>query len=84
MASFPGEKLTDKIGMTELNDIFLNSMPNSLIKQVYMKGFDCKYISKKTLNMFEYMEITEYIYDGLVELKKKLLGNMTTMLVTAR
>ena len=29
LASFPGDNLNDKIGVTELNDILLNSMPNS-------------------------------------------------------
>ena len=49
---FPGEKLTDNIGVAELNEILLNSMPNSWIKQSYMQGFDCKYITlKKTVNI---------------------------------
>ena len=36
----PGEKLSGKIGVTELNKSFLNSMPNSWIKQEYVQGFD--------------------------------------------
>ena len=28
VVSFPGETLTDNIGVTELNEILLNSMPN--------------------------------------------------------
>ena len=38
---FHGENLTDKIGMTELNEILLNSMPNSWINQAYVHVFDC-------------------------------------------
>ena len=51
--SFPGEKLSDKIGVTELNGIFLNSMPNSWSKQAYLRGYDCESITvKKDVNMF--------------------------------
>ena len=42
---FPGAKMTDKIGLTELNEILLNIMPNGWSKQAYMKGFYCKYIT---------------------------------------
>ena len=53
---------TQKFGMTELNEILLNSMPNSWSKQAYVQGFDWKYItSKKSVNLFERMEIAEYI-----------------------
>ena len=67
-ASFPGVKLTDKIGMTELNRILLNSMPNSWIKQAYVQGFDFDYITfKKSFDTFGRMEISESIYQGVVE-----------------
>ena len=33
LASFPGGVLTEKIGVTEQNEILLNSMPNSCIKK---------------------------------------------------
>ena len=47
---------------------FLNSMPNSWIKQAHVQGFDCEPIRfKKAVNMFEIMEITESIYEGVVE-----------------
>ena len=39
---FPGEKLTDNIGVAELNEILLNSMPNSWIKQEYVQVFGCE------------------------------------------
>ena len=42
-------------------------MPNSCSKQTYVEGFDCEYITfKKSVNMFERMEITEYIYKDVV------------------
>ena len=54
--SFPGATLYDKIGVTELNEILLNSMPNSWYNQAYVQGFDCGYISfKKAVNMFDKM-----------------------------
>ena len=40
LASFHGAKLNENIGMTELNEILLNSMPNSWSKQAYVRGFD--------------------------------------------
>ena len=65
--SFPGATLSDKIGVTELNEILLNSMPNSWYNQAYVQGFDCGYISfKKAVNMFEHMDIPESIYEGVV------------------
>ena len=59
--------MADKIGVTELNEIILNSMPNSRSKQAYVQGFDCESISlKKSVNMFERMKILESIYEGVV------------------
>ena len=67
LPSFPGSTPTHKIGMTELNEILLNSMPNSWSKQAYVQGFDWRYISlKKSINLFERMEIAESIYDSVV------------------
>ena len=68
MVLFPGAKLADKIGVTELNEILLKIIPNSWSKQVYVQGFDCKYITfNKAVNMFECMDIAEYNYEGEVE-----------------
>ena len=68
LASFTGETLDDKIDETELNDILLNRMNNSWSKQSYVKGSDCKFILlKKYVDMFECIEIAEYIYKGEVE-----------------
>ena len=43
-------------------------MPNSWSKQAYVQGFDCGYIVfKSDVNMFERMEIAEYIFECVVE-----------------
>ena len=43
-------------------------MPNSWSKQAYVQGFDCEYITfKKSVNMFERMEIAKSIYKVVVE-----------------
>ena len=39
--SFPQATIADKIGVTELNEIILNSIRNSWSKQAYVQGFDC-------------------------------------------
>ena len=59
---FPGATLNDNIGVTKLNGILLNIMPNSWSIQDYAQGFDCE-----SINMFERMEIAESIYEGVVE-----------------
>ena len=54
--------MTDNISVTELNEIFLNSMPNSWSKKAYIQGFYCESINlKKSVNMFEIMEIAKSI-----------------------
>ena len=68
LESFPGANLNDNIGITELKKIFLNSMPNSWSRQAYVQGFDCWSTTfKKAVNMFDRMEISESIYEGVVE-----------------
>ena len=43
-------------------------MPNSWSKQSYVQVFDSEYISfLKAVNMFERMDISGYIYEGVVE-----------------
>ena len=50
---------------TEFNEIILNSTTNSWSKQACVKDFDYEPILfKKAENMFECMEIAEYIYKG--------------------
>ena len=60
--------MAKKIGVTELNEILLNSMPNSWSMQAYAQGFDCDSISfKKAAGMFELMEISKSIYEGVLK-----------------
>ena len=49
---FPGSTMSDKIGVTELNEILLNSMPNIWIKQAYLQWFFCGSITIKNLLTF--------------------------------
>ena len=44
LASFPGATMADKTDVTELNEILLNSIPNSWSEQAYIQGFDCETI----------------------------------------
>ena len=68
LSSFPGATLNDKIGVTKLNEVLLNSIPNSWYIQAYIQGFDGESITfKKSVNIFERMEISESIYEGVVE-----------------
>ena len=66
LASFPWETMADKIVVTELNEIFLNSMPDRWSKQAGDQCLNCESISFfKAVNMFERMEIVEIIYEGV-------------------
>ena len=49
LASFPGATLTDKFCVTELDEILLNSMPNSWSKQAYLQDFYCESITFKNM-----------------------------------
>ena len=43
-------------------------MTNGQSKQAYVQGFHCETITfKKYVSMFEQMEITETVYEGVVE-----------------
>ena len=56
-----------KRGVPELKDILLNNMPNIWYNQAYVQGFYCGYILfKNAVNMFELIEIAEYIYKDVV------------------
>ena len=66
LSAFTEAKESDKIDETELNEMFLNSIPNGWSKQAYVQGFYCEYITLKYLNIFECMEIAESIYEGFV------------------
>ena len=66
--SLPGTNFTDKISITELNEILLNSIPNSWSKKAYVQDFGWDSIAlNKSFNMFERMEIAESIYEGVEE-----------------
>ena len=53
LAFFTGAKLYDKIGVMELNENFLNSMPNIWIKQVHVQGFTASILLlRKQLSCF--------------------------------
>ena len=59
--------MSDKIGVTKLNEVLLNSMPNSWSNQEYVQGFDCgSILFKISPNMFDHMELSESIYEGVV------------------
>ena len=59
--------MDENMGVTELNEILLNSTTNSWYKQAYVQGFDCETIyCINDVNMFERMEIDESIYEGVV------------------
>ena len=68
LASFPGANLNDNIVVSKINGILLNSIPNICSRQAYVQGFGCETINfKKYGNVFERMEISEYIDEGVVE-----------------
>ena len=60
-------------------------MINSWYIQAYVQDFDCESINfKKYVNMFERIEISKSIYEGVVEPSyKNPPWNMPTVLVTA-
>ena len=67
LASFPWETMADKIVVTELNEILLNSMPDRWSNQAGDQCLNCESISfLKAINIFERMEIVEIIYEGVV------------------
>ena len=61
--SFLGTTISDEIGVTKLNEIPLNIMPNSCSKQVLLKRLLLLvYFVLKYVNMFNCIEIAEAIY----------------------
>ena len=68
MTIFPGGKAGEKNGETEFNNILLKSMSNIWSKQASVQVFDFKtFTLKKYVNMFEHIEISETIYEGVIE-----------------
>ena len=67
LASFPGSTTSDRMGVTELNDILLNIISNICSNFFYVQGFDYDFFSfQRAVNMFERMEIAESIYECVV------------------
>ena len=67
LASFPEATMDEKMGVTQLNEILLDTMKNSWSKQSYVQGFDCETISfKNSIKRSKRMEISESIYEGVV------------------
>ena len=64
---FPGANTRDIVFETELDEMFLNSMPKILSTQEYVQWFDCEYITKKYGNTFECIYTAESIYEGVVK-----------------
>ena len=59
--SFPGATMADKMGVTELNEILLNSMPNIWSKQAYLQGFDCSFF-KGCKYVWTYVNRWKYLW----------------------
>ena len=52
----------------EINEILLHIIPNGWGKNDFLHGFDFKVFPfNKVANIFEYVEIAESIYEGVVE-----------------
>ena len=51
-------------------------MPNGWSSQAYVQGFDCDYITKKDLNIFERMEVAGSIYEVVEEPYYKTKSNI--------
>ena len=84
-SAFSGSKASGKLDETEPNEIILKSMSNGWSKQAYVQAFYCETISyKKSVNMFERIEIADTVYEVSVKPSyKKLLDKMITVLVTS-
>ena len=65
--------------------IFLNRTPNRWSNHAYVQGFYCESITfKAAVNMFECIEISESIYEVVVETSyKKILGQIPTVMLKA-
>ena len=58
--------MENEICEAELNDILKNNTPNGWDKQYFMEGFDFETATfNNSINMFECMEISEYICEGV-------------------
>ena len=63
-----GSNPNNKIVETELNDTLIHSMINGWVKKDLFKGLDFKLVNfQMECNLFEHMEIYEYIYEVVIE-----------------
>ena len=53
-------------------------MPNIWISQACVQGFDYETITLKSVKIFEFMDMTECIYEGVVETSYKKLTREDT------
>ena len=65
--SLPGAKMSEKIGVIDIDEILLISLPKSLSKQEFVQGFDYEYTTlENSVDMFEHIDISESSCEGLV------------------
>ena len=84
LALFHGAKLIEKNGITELNKVDFNSMPNSCSTQMCLGIWLWVYYFKNDINIIERMEIVESSYKDVEQPPhSKLLGKIPTVPVMA-
>ena len=77
--------MLDKIGVTELYKFYSILCLIVGASKIMCRVLTSNLLLKKTFNMFECMDIVEYVYESVVEPSyKKILGHMPPVLVTAR
>ena len=63
LASFPGTNISNKIGITELNEIILDSMPSSCSNKAYVQVFEYESILFKIYkNIWLYGNCRKYLW----------------------
>ena len=78
LASFYELKGVNKFVETESNQIIFHRIQNGWVRQAYVQRLNFESVAfKKSINMFERMEIDENIYEGVLEThyKNKLVKN---------
>ena len=74
---FTGSDMDNKSFESELNEILLHNTPNGWDKKDFIQGFDSETAAfNKSINMFECMEILEYIWGGIVKPYNKKLTRL--------
>ena len=63
---FTGSDIDNKICEGEPNEILMNNTPNGWDNQDFMQGFDSETATyNKSINVFECMDISDYICEGI-------------------